>query len=236
MAEANEVEVTTENEVVETEQQAEPVDWKEKAVALENTVKTLQRSMTKQGYELGELRQLKPLVDKMLTSQVEKREPVDFFSNPEQSVAQSIDAHPKLQQMTNAVNELRKQTMIVEMQKAHPDFKEVVKDPGFIDWVEASKIRTNLMIQADQGYDFDAGNELLSNWKERKVIANTAKVSAEQEQINSNALKAAKVDTGSGVTGKKVYARLELMRLKTSDPDKYNALNVSQLYAEGRVR
>lgn len=234
MAEANE-EVTTED-VVEEQNETVEVDWKARAEELDKTVKTLQRSMTKQGYELGELRQLKPLVDKMLVSQVEKKEPVDFFANPEASVRQSIDDNPKLQQVTKELAELRKQTMIVETQKAHPDYKEIVSDPEFQDWVSSSKVRTSLMLQADQGYDFDAGNELLTTWKERQVIANTAKASAEQEQKTAQALKAAKVDTGTGTTGKKMYNRLDLMKLKQSDPDRYNSLNVAQLYSEGRVK
>lgn len=232
MAEAAE---DTGNDVVEQTAPIE-VDWKAKAEELDGTVKTLQRSMTKQGYELGELRQLKPLVDKMLVSQAEKKEPVDFFANPEASVRQSIEDNPKLQQVTKELAELRKQTMIVETQKAHPDYKEIIANQDFQDWVSASKIRVSLMLQADQGYDFDAGNELLSTWKERQVIANTAKASAKHEQDTAQALKAAKVDTGNGVSGKKTYNRLDLMKLKQSDPDRYSALNVAQLYAEGRVK
>lgn len=239
MAEAPEVqteeaEVTTETPEQKVEQ-AE-VDWKAKAETLANDVKTLQRSLTKQGYELGELRQLKPMLDKVLLQQVEKKEPTDFFSNPESAVRESIDSHPKLQAMTQAVDELRKQTMLVELVKHHPDYREITQDPKFLEWVEGSKIRTRMLIDADQRYDFEAGNELLANWKERKLIATTADVKSKAEQAQAETLKAAKVDTGSGVSGKKVFNRLELMRLRQTDPEKYAQLNVSKLYAEGRVK
>ena len=79
-------------------------------------------------------------------------------------------------------------------------------------------------------------NELLTTWKERKEIAKTAEVKKEQEQRTDEDLKAAKVHTGTGVSGKKMYNKLDLARLKLRDPEAYQALNVSQLYAQGRVK
>ena len=49
-------------------------------------------------------------------------------------------------------------------------------------------------------------------------------------------LSKAKVHSGSGTTGKKTYSRLELIRLKQSDPEAYRQMNVAELYASGRVR
>jgi hypothetical protein len=203
---------------------------------MKEEVKKLQTSLTRQGYELGELRQLKPMVDKLLVDQLPKKEPVDFFTDPGKAVAHEIESHPSIQKLQQEAEGLRQQRMLLQLKDAHPDYREVSKEPEFIEWVESSKVRTRLFREADQTYDFDSANELLSTWKERKGIAQTAKAEQELKQKTDEDLKAAKVHTGSGVAGKKTYSRLDLMKLRTRDPEAYRALDVPRLYAEKRVR
>ena len=192
--------------------------------------------MTRQGYELGELRKRNLMVDKLLVDQTKPKEPVDFFSDPKLAVAQDIAQHPKILELMIDKEALRQQRMLLQLKDSHPDYQDVAKDTEFQEWVQSSKIRTRLFQDADHGYDFDAANELLTTWKERKTIANTTKAEQELKTKSEGDMKAAKVHTGSGVTGRKIYSRLEIMNLKTRNPDAYAALNVNQLYAEGRVR
>ena len=52
-------------------------------------------------------------------------------------------------------------------------------------------------------------------------------------------VRAAGVDVGgSGESGKRVYRRADLIRLKMTDPDRYEALSgeIMQAYQDGRVR
>jgi hypothetical protein len=52
-------------------------------------------------------------------------------------------------------------------------------------------------------------------------------------------MKAAQVDVGgSGESSKRVYRRADLIRLKMTDPARYEALNdeILSAYAEGRVK
>lgn len=196
----------------------------------------IQQALTRNSSELGELRKLKPLVDKILLDQVKPKEPVDFFTDPSKAVSQEIESHPSIQKLHQEAEGLRQQKMLLQLKESHPDYQEVAKDAEFIEWIEASKVRTRLFQEADSQYDFDAANELLSTWKERKVLATTAKTEQELKAKNEEDLKAAKVHTGSGVSGKKIYSKLDLMNLKTRDPEAYMQLNVQKLYAEGRVR
>lgn len=196
---------------------------------------TLERALTRQGHELGEQRKL---IDRVLLTQVgPKEEKADFFADPDKAIDQKILANPAIQALAHNAENLQKQTMVAALRAKHPDYMDVAKANDFQTWVGESKVRTDLFLRADKGYDFDCADELLSNWKERQTIAKTARAEQQSKQSNDEALKTAKVDTGNaGVTGKKNYSRVDLMRLKTSDPEKYNALNVSKLYAEGRVK
>ena len=59
------------------------------------------------------------------------------------------------------------------------------------------------------------------------------------ETTRKNNLKAATVDVGgSGESSKRVYRRADLIRLKMTDPNRYDALSeeIMQAYADGRVK
>ena len=49
----------------------------------------------------------------------------------------------------------------------HPDYEAIIKNENFVDWIKSSDVRTELFQRADK-YDFNAADELLSNWKEIK--------------------------------------------------------------------
>lgn len=196
----------------------------------------LEQAITRNSSELGELRKLKPLVDKILLDKLPKKEPADFFTDPTNAVDQQIESHPSIQKFNEEAEGFRQKSMLMQLKESHPDYREVAAEPGFNEWVQSSKIRTELFQRADQNYDFDSANELLSTWKERKGIATTAKAEQELKAKTEEDLKAAKVHTGSGVSGKKIYQKADLMKLRLRDPAAYQALNVAQLYAEKRVR
>jgi len=221
--EDNIVEQTAVDEI----EQADPL------AELSKQVKTLQKSLSNQGYELGELREFKR------ASQVnaKKEDPVDFYTDPEKAMEQRIANNPKLQEIDNLTAQLKQQAMLGELKSEHPDFKEVLADDNFLSWVDASKKRSEMFKDADQRYDIDAANELFGTWKELQSIKKTGEAEATVKNGQERALKSARVDTGnSSVSNKKIYASIDLQRLRTSDPTAYKALNPSKLYAEGRVK
>jgi hypothetical protein len=95
-----------------------------------------------------------------------------------------------------------------------------------------------LYARADGDFDFDSANELLSTYKElRGVKAQQSEKASDATRAKS--MKAAQVDVGgSGESSKRVYRRADLIRLKMTDPQRYETLNdeILAAYAEGRVR
>ena len=97
------------------------------------------------------------------------------------------------------------------------------------------------MFRAADQYNFDAANELLTTWKERSMINKTREAEAEQEASRKAALKGAKSESrssGEAKAGKKIYRRADLIRLKQTDPNRYETLQdeILMAYAEGRVK
>jgi hypothetical protein len=120
----------------------------------------------------------------------------------------------------------------------HPDFTQIVQDQDFANWVKSSPIRIGLYAKADGEFDYDSANELLSTYKQLRGVKAKQTNEAGETQRKSN-LKAATVDVGgSGESGKRVYRRADLIRLKMTDPNRYDALSeeIMQAYQEGRVK
>ncbi len=202
----------------------------------------LEKELGRKGQEVGELRKL---ADQFLQAQVNQRQPepeeeIDFFEDPKAAVDKLLKNDPRLKQVEQQAAAMQAQAALSKLNSTHPDFQEIVQDTNFQEWVKGSKIRTQLFMAADQ-YDFDAANELLSTWKERSMINKTKEAEAEQEADRRAALKGAKSESrssGEAKAGKKIYRRADLIRLKQTDPNRYETLQdeILMAYAEGRVK
>jgi len=128
--------------------------------------------------------------------------------------------------------------MQAKLTQEHPDFVQVANEQQFVDWVKQSPVRLGLYAKADGEFDFDSANELLTTFKQLKGVR-AKQTDESSRQVRSQALKAATVDTGgTGESGKRVYRRADLIRLKMTDPNRYDALSdeIIAAYAEGRVK
>ena len=203
-----------------------------------------EKLLGKQSSEVGELRQV---VDDYITTQLntnetkqkEPEEEIDFFSEPERAVARAIENHPKIKEAEQISNQYRQTTATAQLQGKHPDMKEILADDKFVEWIKGSKIRKQLFAQADTQFDYDAADELFTNWKERKQVI--GKTVAAEKQQRKQTIKAASTGNarGSGErSGKKVYRRSDIIKLMKTDPDRYLSLSdeIMQAYKEGRVR
>ena len=115
---------------------------------------------------------------------------------------------------------------------------QIVQDADFVNWVKSSPVRIGLYAKADGEFDYDSANELLTTYKQLKGVKVKQTSDAGENQRKSN-LKAAAVDVGgTGESGKRVYRRADLIRLKMTDPARYDALSdeIMQAYADGRVK
>jgi len=197
----------------------------------------------KQAQEVGEVRKLADeLIKQNLAGKpqpIEKEEPeVDFFENPQAAVRKTVDNHPDVLAARQAGQEFKKMQIQQKLAAEHPDFTQIVQDQDFANWVKSSPIRIGLYAKADGEFDYDSANELLSTYKQLKGVKAKQTNDAGETQRKSN-LKAATVDVGgSGESGKRVYRRADLIRLKMTDPNRYDALSdeIMQAYAEGRVK
>lgn len=210
----------------------------------------LEKELGRKAQEVGELRKLS---DSFLQAEVArtKQNPqdntpletkdndVDFFDDPNRAVNNMIENHPKFQEFQQFQAQQAQAGAEARLKQTHPDFTDVIKDTAFQEWVQDSPIRMQ-MFQAADAYNFDAANELLTNWKDRSMISKTQEVKEKAEVERKEALKAGTAEsrTSSGSSkGGKTYRRADLIRLKMENPSRYESLQdeIYNAYAEGRV-
>jgi|TARA_R110002033_G_scaffold6631_2_gene25584 hypothetical protein len=242
--EALAVEDEVEEEVIQEEAELPKKFQGKSSTEIVEAYENLEKELGRKGQEIGELRKL---TDSYLQSQISTQaettttsEPADFYDNPEQAVRQIIDNHPRFKEMKEQNEKQTASLTAQQLEKAHPDFQEVIGDGGFQEWVNGSKIRQRLYKEADS-YDFDAADELLTNWKERQMISKTKEVNESKKVKRDTAMKAGEAmsnASGESTAGKKIYRRADLIRLKQTDPRRYEDLadEIYQAYADGRVK
>ena len=239
-------------ETPEEEQPQEPeLPEKYRGKSVEDLVQMhqeLEKFSGKQSTEVGELRKL---VDEHIQTQlVEQQAPqqqqqfddeddVDFFIDPKTAVQRAIDNHPKIKEAQAYTQQYKQQATLAQLKSSHPEMEQILQDPKFAEWIQASKIRTKLFVDADQRYDAEAADELFSLWKERKTVAQqTVQV---EKQARKQQIKAANTGNARGSaegSRKKVYRRADIIKLMRTDPERYQALSeeILRAYSEGRVK
>lgn len=196
----------------------------------------------RQAQEVGEVRRLADdLIKQQLSNKqtpVQEENEIDFFEDPKKAVRNAVDKHPDVLAAKQAAQEMRQMRTQETLNKKHPDMADIVKDAEFIDWVKASPVRLNMYAQADANYDLASADELLSTFKQIRSVK-TQQVQNDGSQALKQSLKAASVDTGgTGQSSQKVYRRADLIRLRMTDPRRYEALSddIMAAYADGRVK
>jgi len=242
----NESEPLGELEIEEAKAPAQELPEKYRAKSLEEVVRMHQEAeklIGKQAQEVGEVRKLADeLLKQNLSSKqqrIQEEEPeVDFFENPQKAVQATIEKHPDVLAARQASQEFKRMQIQQKLAQDHPDYAQIAGDAEFQNWVKSSPVRLGLYAKADGEFDYDSANELLSTFKQLRSVK-----AKESEQANTavrtKSMKAAQVDVGgSGESSKRVYRRADLIRLKMTDPSRYDALSeeIMQAYSEGRVR
>ena len=216
--------------------------------SLEDIVQMHQEAEKLLGRQSSEVGELRKVVDNYIQTQLETQAPqqpvepeddIDYFTDPKAAVERAISNHPKIKEAEQFAQENRKQTALANLQQRHPDMQDILKDPQFADWIQASKIRTKLFVDADQRYDHDAADELFSLWKERKQVAQQS-LNVEQ-QARKQSVKSASTGNAKATaepSRKKIYRRADIIKLMNNDPDRYAALSdeIFKAYSEGRVK
>ena len=248
-ADTLEIEADEIQQEVEQPQIEEPtIPEKYQNKSLEEVVQMHQEAEKMLGRQSTEVGELRKVVDDYITNQtqqsapqqsVEPEDDLDYFTDPQAAVNRAIENHPKIKEAEQFSTYHRQQASIAVIQQKHPDMQEILQDEGFAGWINASKIRTQLFIEADQNFNADAADELFSLWKERKGIA--AQTATVEKQARKQQIKAANTGNTQGSSEgprRKVYRRADIIKLMKTDPERYQALSeeILKAYAEGRVK
>lgn len=205
-----------------------------------------EKLLGRQSSEVGELRKIvddfvktQLATQETATKKVEEDDEVDFFVDPQKAVQRAIDNHPKLREAEQVSTDMKKAKALAELQALHPDYGDVIGNAEFGEWVAKSKVRLKLFEQADQGYDTDAADELISTWKERQQY--TQNIVANEKQERKRQVKSASTGSAQGsgeAPSRKIYRRSDIIKLMQRDPDRYMQMadEISLAYAEGRVK
>ena len=240
----------TEHQEPQEEEQEDDIPEKYKGKTAKDIARMhmeAEKALGRQGSEVGELRRL---VDDFIKAQTVTKtqqqapaeddvDDVDFFADPKAAISRAIEKHPKVKAAEELTLNMKKAEALATLKSAHPDFQDVIQSTGFAEWVGKSKVRQELFLRADQAYDFEAANELLTTFKERQAVVEKTKAVEQVER--KQAVKAASMGSakGSGESAsRKTYRRADIIDLMVRNPDRYAQLSdeIMQAYAEGRVK
>jgi len=235
-------------ETTATQEPESTVPDKYQGKSIEEIVQMHQEAEKLVGRQSSEVGELRKIVDDFIKTKAEETkqqispnndldDEVDFFDNPKEAVARAVAGSTEMKQMQELLAAQKQQEVLSKISAKHPDYMEVIQDPAFGEWVKGSTVRVELLQRADN-YDFNAADELLSVWSERKE--SVSKVKNVNEQDRKQQRRAATTGgKGSGEPiSRKIYKRSDIVQLMISDPERYKA-NVDEFdraYREGRVK
>lgn len=230
------------------EDNAEDLPDKYRNKSIKDLVRMHQEAEKLLGRHSSEVGELRKVVDQYIEAKLnqnqkvnteqQQEEEVDFFVDPVRATQQQIENHPSIRQAKEYTEQARRAASLTLVKNKHPDMEGILKDPSFAEWIQASKIRTQLFVMADKQYDADAADELFTLWKDRQqVVQNTATV---EKAARKDALRSAStgsVRSSGEQSAKKKFRRADIIKLMNSDPSRYEALQpeIMRAYAEGRV-
>ena len=99
----------------------------------------------------------------------------------------AISNHPSVKKAEEAAVANARSSALSQLQQRHPDMEQIVQDSKFVQWIKDSKIRTQLFAQADRNFDYEAADELFSNWKQLQGVvaqAATAEKDSRKQAVN----------------------------------------------------
>jgi len=246
-----------------------------------------QKLIGRQGSELGELRRRAdqaihtslaalarakenaPAAPAAVAAPIQVDE-AEFFRAPQEAIAKAIEQSPVIKQIRDTLGKAAEERAVSRavasterFNAAHPDAEAILSDPEFRTWVQASRVRTDLLRQAHQNYNFDAGDEVFGTWKALKGIGKPAPAAAAAAPAVAAVADAAAAASAAGAAlarrkrdlaaaavpsdgnpagpdkgSKKIFRRADVLKLMEEDPARYEALSgeIEKAYRENRVR
>ena len=244
---ANEVDSLVEENVSEPVQAAPevadlPPEYRNKTI--DEIIKMHQEAVSKIGEQGNEVGQLRKVVDEYILSQSKNKAPepaeeVDFFADPDKAVDSRIANHPAIKEAQQTNLRLKQEQARTALLNKHPDSAEILTNKEFSNWIQARKYRRELFIKANEQYDYEAADELFSDWKELKGASSSAieaEKTARKDTIKKASTGGARASSES--PSKKIYRRADIIELMKTDYNRYLSMEpeIRLAYAEKRVR
>ncbi len=205
----------------------------------------LEKELGRKNNDIGELRKL---TDQFLHQELSRKPNDDpkqedelsiefdeLVENPAKVVKTVVDK--EVAKVTKRFEEQAYKTQVEKFLSNNPDYEEVSQSQEFYNWANASPYRARQLMQAQAG-DLEAAQEILSGFREQTVLLKEIAEKEKEAERNEQLAAASTEESGTGETPGRVFKRAELMRMRMSDPDKYESLNeeITKAYMEGRVR
>jgi hypothetical protein len=236
------------------QEQQEVIPEKYKGKSLDEIVRMHQEAeklIGRQAQEVGEVRKLADeLIKQQLNTNKQDTQPsvedneIDYFADPDKAVNRAVENNPVVRQLKEQADAQLRQSQAAKLQERFPNFQEVVTSSEFTDWIKGSRVRLDLFTKANN-YDFESAEELLETFIAIKGMKTQQAKQADELLIKDNSstrtqqLKSATVQKGgTGEVSKPIYRRVDLIRLRMQDPERYNAMqdDIMSAYNEGRVK
>lgn len=166
----------------------------------------------------------------------------DLAEDPAGSIQKVVNATiaQRDQETEQATREHARNAAAARLVQDHPDYQEYVNNAEFTKFVNSTPIRKRAAVAAQQG-DFDAGNDLLTEFKAQKKMTSQQDDTTRLDAARSASLESGSRGNSEGTSkGGKVYSRADLLRLQLTNPDlyysdEYQAV-IMKAYAEKRVK
>ena len=136
--------VTTEQAQEEPEEEEE-LPEKYKGKSIQDIIAMHQNAEKLLGKHSSEVGELRKVVDDFIKTQTvtqqeqapaqDELEDVDFFEDPKKAISKMLENHPSLKQSQEVAVRLAQQETIAKLNAEHPDYKEIIADKAFVEWV-----------------------------------------------------------------------------------------------------
>ena len=150
-----------------------------------------------------------------------------YFEKREKQIQNKYDS--RINQLESTINQTKLKNQ---------DFNEVVNDPAFVEYVNASPVRGRLAALAVRDNDVAAVDDIITEWRANSEPAKPAKKPGALEAARRASLETSSPE-GSRSSGK-IFSRAAVMKMRLEDPDGYYDSNFQadllRAYSEGRVK
>lgn len=215
--------------------------------SINDVVKSYQELEKESGRRANEIGELRKLTDDFLKQQLEtptKKETNidldDLLENPSEVIAKAMDDNPRIAALEEQLHQAKIAEQRAGFEAKHNDWQEVLNSSDFQGWIQESTVRQNMFTQAHSKFDYAMANELFGLYKD---VRGAAKEVATEKATTKRKKALRNTSTAKGSTGEtssKIYKRADLVRLKQTDPNRYNEPSFQEelllAYGEGRVR